>query len=251
VSGDVVRVLCCEDVDDEEVFDREFERDWRRRGGGSQRRLERHGPTRPTLTAAWGALERAAGHGEPPDVVLIDNYLKGRDGALVESAFELLRRIVERFGDDRPLCILCTTRFEPGVAHAFCEQGGVNAVDKLVAWEDRLAVVWRSVDGERWRHSPSPPLVDFTPGDLNLLPYLEADVSARETAVALGLSTEKVHDARRLLHARLQRAGCVDFELAGHTRALADAALEAGAIWTPLRYRAPAPARGPETPADR
>ena len=249
MSPESVPVLCCDDVDDEELFDAQFDRDWNeRRRSGERRRLVRYTAVRPSVGAAWGALTTAAKHADMPRVVLIDNHLRSAEGGFVEGAFELLRLITERFTPaERPVCILYTSRFDPCVAHAFCEQGGSHAIDKLLGWEQRLRVIWAAIDGERWQHSPSPPLVKFTPRDYAILPFLAADLSANSIARELGLSDEQVHDARRGLYGRLDEhePRLVDFALSGQTTALAQAALRAGAVWTPLDHRVDNRARTP------
>src|SRR5689334_14154462 len=95
-----VQIICCDDDYDEETFDRRFTEDSQRRSGG---RLIRYGAVRPSVAAARGALTTAARHGEMPDVVLMDDWMRGPGGRPQPGAFELLRWIVSTFDEpERP-----------------------------------------------------------------------------------------------------------------------------------------------------
>ena len=240
----VVRVLCCDDDYDEDTFDKRFEDDWeRRRKRNETGRLQRYGTVRASVRAAQGALTTAASHSEMPAVVLIDDWLSVGQGRTRPGAFELLRWIESTFEPSlRPSCVLMTGRFDPLKAHAFCEWGGIQAIDKVAdPWQNRTKTIWDAVAGIRWHHTPNPPRLKFTARDLEILPYLMADISsAKDICSGLGLGAEeaeKIHESRRALHRRLREAGCIDWPLSGQTVALAEAALEAGAIWVPLEYR--------------
>jgi hypothetical protein len=245
---DTVWVVCCDDEYDEDVFDVAFEEDWEsRRKKGKANRLRRYGTVRPSVVAAQGILNRAATGGEMPDVVLIDDWLSRPRGepSPGRSAVELVRWIGDRFAEP-PKCVLQTSRVFPPEAHAFCEFGGTQVIDKQrqPGWSDRLETVWKAVDGVRWRHAPHPPLIDFAERDYQILPYLDADRSPPEIAAALGLTTDQVHDARRRLYNRLKKyveandgsKFAKNFDLSHQSRSLADGALRAGAIWVPLHY---------------
>lgn len=260
-----IYVLCCDDGFDEDQVQNAFDEDWeRRRRQGEQRRLFRHGVVRKSVIAATGALETAERQGDLPDVILIDDYLKGPAGSRdpVPSAFELLRWIVARFAEGtRPLCLLITSRITPPLAHAFCTQGGSHVIDKTLrpSLRDQIEVIWRALDGERWRHSPDPPLIRFSPRELEILPYLAADRSPSETAAALGLGPPHVHQARSKLYGKLKkydeqntrdgRPPLIDFPVHGASTRLAEAALQLGAIWVPLEHQAPPHDRIPRQPS--
>lgn len=125
---------------------------------------------RPSLTAATGALERS----EAREVVPIDDWLSGgaRSRSPVPSAFELVPdcRAVRPRAAGLDVCCTRAAWFPP-MAHAFCTQGGAHVIDKQQqpGWDSRLDMVGEAVDGVRWRHSPHPSLVRFTPRDIEVL----------------------------------------------------------------------------------
>ena len=66
----------------------------------------------------------------------------------------------------------------------------------------------------------------------------EVDRAAIPGSVNIPLGeAERVHEWRRALHRRLYDAGCIDWPLTGQTVALAEAAVNAGAVWIPLDLR--------------
>jgi len=234
-----VYVLCCDDDVAETTIREAFESDWRRRRVRGQRTgLKLDGTVAKSVSAAKSRLERAVRDDAVPTVVLIDDYLRTRDG-VARGAFELLRFVVETFPPDtRPACVLMTAAFTPTAAHAFCQQGGVQAIDKLrQAWDERIAVIWRAAAGSSWRHTVDPrhDIADgFTPRELDILPFLEAGCGVDEIGRRLGISDGAVHSARGKLFKRLVDAGLIDGPLGGRTTQVAAAALKGGAIWSAL-----------------
>lgn len=232
-----VWVLCCDDSNRERTFDHEFAAYPDRVNG---RVFQRLGQVRPTIDDALTALDEGWRRNEFPNLVLIDNWLGGHReaGAASEAGLELMRAITARFGDRRPRCVLMSGRMSPTLAYAFCRAGGTQAIDAVrdaAAWRDRIAIMWKAVDGVAWTPTPSPPRVFFQADELKLLPYLEAGRGNPEIRAELDWNDDKLSRVRRSIHKKLSAEGLIDGKFnAALTTALADAALKGGAIWEPL-----------------
>lgn len=201
-------------------------------------RLIRHGDVVRSAAAAVKALgDGASGKTEPPAAILVHEALPGfTSHGRGEGVLALLHALPSLFeSQSPPPCILIAGRLHPPEIQRFRLAGGAHVIDwSTQSWGQRRHVLRAAIRGSRWHHTPCPPLLEFTTRDLDLLPCLEADLSPNETARHLGLSDQQVHDSRRALYARLLKAEAVEFVLAGHTTALATAAMHAGAIWVPL-----------------
>jgi hypothetical protein len=232
-----VWVLCCDDSIGERTIDIEFAANPDTAAG---RIFQRLGPIRPTAEEAMNALRDGWRRNEFPQVVLIDNWLGGnrRPGDARPAGLVLMREITDAFGDRRPTCVLASGRMTPTLAHAFCLAGGVQAIDAVrhaPAWRDRIAIMWRAVDGVVWTPTPNPAKVFFDADELQLLPYLEAGRGNVEIRNALFWNDDKLTRVRRKIYRRLELCGLIDEPYnTALTTALAEAALAGGAIWSPL-----------------
>ena len=203
-------------------------------------RLPEARPSAPTVTDAKEALEAGRRRNEFPRVVIIDNWLGGHrvPGVATEGGLALMKWISEKYGDQRPICVLVSGRMSPTLAYTFCNLGGHHAIDTVryaPAWRDRVAILWRALGGERWRPSPYPPKVHFNPDELELLPLLEAGKGNSEIRAVLSWSPDKLTYVRKSIYKRLTACKLIDVEYnAALTTALSDAALAGGAIWEPL-----------------
>lgn len=252
-----VTVLCVDDRDDAETFDRHFDRDRASRvedDAHEPRSLQRYGPVVVSARAARAALLRALNDDMAPDVVLIDHMLRG-DGRekYEEGGVRLMSWIGAEFagrGEPLPACALCTARFEPGLAYAFVSCGGVQAIDRTLNWPDQIAAIWQGYDwtvhGDgRWTHKPRPgyPAIPIPPASAALLPYLESDIPNASIAAALGVSKDAVLDRRRTLvqainthvPTRLLPEG-MPVVVNGRSTSLARIAQDHGHVWVPLAY---------------
>lgn len=237
-----VAVLCCDDGNDGRTYDRQFEAypDLSRR-----RTLLRLGAVHPTFEDAQAALLSARRHGPMPRVVLIDDWLGGHRArhTAAPAGWRLMRWIRAEFGGDAPCCVLMSGRMTPTLAYAFCQAGGSHAIDTVrdaPAWRDRIDIVWRALDGERWNPTPSPPKVIFTTDELTALAHLEAGHSNEQIRQTLGWTSTRVSKVRRRIYDRLRACGLIEIRYgAALTTVLAEAALTGGAIWAPLHLQSP------------
>ncbi len=255
--SEIVTVLCVEDKDDAETFDREFERDRASRcefDGDEPRRLVRFGTVVKSDRAARAALLRAANDDVLPDIVLIDHMLTG-DGRekYVERGLCLMAWIRDEFAQrdaDPPACVLWTTRFNAGLAWAFVQCGGIQAIDRMKTWPDQLDEIWQAYDwhvrGEgRWAHAAKEgyPKLSLPPSCAALLPYLADDVPTPEIAAALGISQDVVHGRRQAFVEAINEQipqrllpGGKPVVVNGRSTSLAKLAAEHGNVWVPLAY---------------
>lgn len=230
-------VMCCDDGNSERTVDNEFAAfpDTER-----ARVFRRLGPIRPTADDALRALSEGRKRRELPDLVLIDNWLGGhrRAGEASESGLELMRAIDQQFDGAPPPCVLMSGRMTPTLAYAFCNAGGIQAIDTVrdaPAWRDRIAIMWDALDGKRWAPTPNPPRVTFTADELALLPYLEGGRGNAEIRLKLDWNEDKLTRVRREIYRRLNLCGLIDVPYnSALTTVLSDAALAGGAVWEPL-----------------
>lgn len=256
--GEIVTVLCVDDRDDAETFDRAFERDRAGRcryEGDDPPRLARFGAVVGSDRAARAVLLASANDGALPDIVLIDHMLEG-DGRekYAERGLHLMTWIRDEFSRRAmraPACVLWTTRFEPGLAWAFVQRGGIQAVDRRLTWPDQFDAIWQArewhVAGHgHWTHAPRDGFstLSLAPSCVALLPYLADDVPAADTAAALGISTDAVHGRRQALVEAMNNQipdrllpGGKPLVVNGRSTSLAQIALEHGHVWVPLAYR--------------
>lgn len=260
-------MLCVDDRDDGETFDRQFAADQVRRRefeGDEPRCLARFGPVLTSARAARATLLRAANAALLPEVVLLDHQLRGENGAIdAEAGLGVMAWIRDEFARrerEPPVCVLCTARFSPGLAYAFIRCGGRQAIDKTASWSEQIEAIWQACDwharGEgHWTHRPRdgyPPL-SLPPSSAALLPYLDADVPAPQIAAALGLAPDAVHDRRGALVKAINKQvprgllpGMQEVLINGRSTSLARIAMDHGHVWVPLAY-ASLVAGGPAT----
>jgi hypothetical protein len=236
-----VWVMCCDDTNGNETYSREL--GLSRDPAGRGRRLRLLGQVRASPDEAKQALKQSYARGERPQIVLVDNWLGGHRAPdkAAPAGHELMLWIQSTFGEERPVCVLMSGRMTPTLAYAFCKAGGHHAIDTVrgaPAWHDRLDIVWRALDGERWRPTPSPPKVVFTDDEMELLPYLEAGRGNHETRAALVWNADKLTHIKRNIYSRLKACELIAVEYnTVLTTQLADAALSGGAVWEPLELR--------------
>lgn len=253
---ETVTVMCVDDREFGETFDRVFDEDRRRRcefDGDEPRRLERFGGVLASGRAARAMLVRSLNEGIVPDIVLIDHMLRGSREKYEEGGLELMCAIRDEFHrreQPLPACIVCTTRFTPGLAYAYALCGAAHAIDGVVDWPDRVAGIWEGYDrcvagGPGWTHRAKPGFATLkaAPTSVELLPYLEADVPVPEIAAALGIKQDTVHDRRRaLVHAmnehipHNQLPDGKPVVVNGRSTSLASIASDHGLVWLPLAY---------------
>jgi DNA-binding NarL/FixJ family response regulator len=249
------RVLCCDDHEDAEEFDKAFDADWQRRRLALERdvpRLVRLYEPRRTAHSALAHLSLAEREQRPADVVLIDDHLdSGIPRAPEPKALELMKAIFDRYGDERPVCVLLTAEKPPEFIHTFRELGGHQYADKRWGWEECTKVIWEALRGELWRPKPVRGWqgeLDISPRERLLLPYLAADIPTSAIVVDLNesgrLRRSVVPD--RVNEWRSGLAGKLGVNLDGQSVALANAVRDAGHVWVPLSYRHLLPAQHPD-----
>ena len=257
--AETVTVLCVDDRDDAETFDHHFAKDEASRredDDDAPRRLVRTGQVVRSDRTARAALLRAANDHAVPDIVLIDHMLRG-DGSekYVPRSLELMcwiRDELGRRGEQLPACVLWTTRFDPGLAFTFVRCGGMQAIDRMIDWQDQIDAMWQAYDwcvrghGE-WTHKPADgwPALTVAPSSAELLPYLEADASTVEIMRGLDISEGAVSDRRRVLVQAMNQQipahllpGGQPIVVNGRSSSLAQIARNGGLVWVPLAYAA-------------
>lgn len=235
-----VPVICCYDQIDDAAFDAAFAACPDPNGSGRQ--FVRLCPVRPSSSQAAASIDMAYESGDPPAVVLIDDWLQG-DGYAREArpqGCELMRTITERYGNDRPICVLMTSRLDPTLAFAFVDAGGHNAIDTVEyggPLAEQLPVVWSTLDeGERWTPTSLGEPVAFTADELALLPELQAGRAIPQILSEGRWTPHGLAELRYGIYARLRDAGLIDVPYHEHmTTELAKGALDGGAVWIP-RY---------------
>lgn len=250
-----VTVLCVEDRDDAETFDRAFAEDRTRRcefDGDRPRGLVRFGPVLISERTARAILLRALNDEAVPNIVLIDPQLPTDGGAIDELAgLRLMAWIHDEWTTRElalPACIVSASRFTPCLAYSFVRCGAIQVFDKATTWAKQIDAIWQGWDWYvaghgRWTHAPKVGYheIALPPSSVELLPYLEADVPVADTAAALGIDANAVHDRRGALvsainkhvPARLLPDGKTVLT-SGRSTSLARIAEAHGHVWVPL-----------------
>lgn len=241
------RILACDDDLTLETFQAWFAADQaerelqHRHQRGALRWFEVDEQVCRTLAELNDALEDCVAAASLPNLVLIDDRLPpGVGRETVPSALKAVRLITSMFGDERPKCVLHTSEPKPNAIQTFCALGGHHVIDKFQP-QERMRVLWSTLDGAVWSPPEPKTRIDVTKGNGRLLPYMELP------HWKLNLTTEIPEMTRPAVHTATKRLReALGLDSTAEAREIVEAAHRDGIVWIPLAYRHWLPEDHPE-----
>jgi hypothetical protein len=190
--------------------------------------------------------------------VVIDQMLTtggprpGREPAGLDGVMRWLRDECPRRGVKLPRCVLWSSSYSPGLAYAFVQSGGTDALGRDVPAEEVMRRLWEVHRGQaRWELDWTRPKLELTDSQLSVMPYFEANLATHEIAERMFRAGEigcdrgraenwvnqRRGDIMERVNALCDQLGLRRFEGRGLSVALARFALDHGNLWVPLAFR--------------